>query len=136
MKLTTMGDKIRVLRSIKGFSQSGLAVACGLKQGQISYLEKSKNKKECDPEILDKICLALNTSLIGITNFGTDYKNYISTIKKLNKEETEIYNSLDTEQDLVEKLFATLNVLFKVNENYTMLLDKCEKKLGPGVKAA
>lgn len=61
MKIHTIGDKIRVLRSIKGFSQSGLAVACGLKQGQISYLEKSKNKKECDPEILDKICLALNT---------------------------------------------------------------------------
>ena len=132
MVLKSFGDRLRVYRTGKGFSQKGLGLAVGLKQGQISDLENSKNKKECDPKFFEKICMALDTTVDGLNNFGSSNTIYQNAIKHLNKKEAEIYTTFSSDQKSIESLLLTMNILFKINDEYKKLLDDCVKKSGRG----
>ena len=123
----SFGDGLRVYRTGKGFSQKGLGLAVGLKQGQISDLENSKNKKECDPKLFEKIWLALGTTVDGLNNFGSNNIIYQNAIKHLNKKEAEIYTTFSSDQKSIESLLLTMNILFKINEEYKKLLEDCVK---------
>lgn len=134
MVLKRFEDRLRVYRTVRGFSQKGLGLAVGLKQGQISDLETGKNKKACDPKLFEKICTALGTTVEGLNNFGSNSTIYQDAIKNLNKKEAEIYNSFSSDQESIESLYLTMNILFKINDKYKKLLEDCVKKTGGGVK--
>ena len=55
-----IGEKIRLLRTLKGYSQEGLAITAGLKQENISYIENNRSKKEIKSEIISRIAEALD----------------------------------------------------------------------------
>jgi transcriptional regulator with XRE-family HTH domain len=132
MKLYSIGEKIRVLRTAKGYSQTGLAKSTGLQQGQISYIETCKNKKDLDASHIEKICAALDTTLDGLEGLGTDNEHYLKAVDNLNKEETAVFNTFITDQNSMESLLQTMNIIFKINENYKKLLEDCMKKSGGG----
>lgn len=62
-----LGENIRIIREIKGFTQEGLANLIGCSQKQISRLENGQTpiKEKC----LSRIAQALDTSIDKIENF-------------------------------------------------------------------
>lgn len=76
---TSIGDKIRILRTIRGYSQKGLAILSGLKQENISYLESNKFRKKIDEEKLNRIAKALNVTVQELEKMDVDRLSECST---------------------------------------------------------
>jgi|LakMenE01Jun11ns_1017448.scaffolds.fasta_scaffold9663171_1 transcriptional regulator with XRE-family HTH domain len=88
-----IGEKIRILRTMKGYSQQGLAKTIGLKQENISYLESNKAKKEISIEFMKKLANAFDMPLPILISYlkaedpvfpvGTDLTDIDITLEKL-----------------------------------------------------
>lgn len=109
----SLGDKIRILRTMKGYSQQGLAKTIGLKQENISYLEKNKSKKEVKYEVLLRIASAFNMH-------PTDLENFLS--EKLGDNSFSEYTKEDVFVKSIDRIILlhreTIETLQELNNSY------------------
>lgn len=116
--MKTGGDKIRLLRTIKGYSQKGLATTTGLKQENISYIESNKMKKNIKPEIFEKLATAFNMKPEELENFNPTkliYNNFQDNAKQ----EIFIQNlTFNNQEKIIALQNDTIDTLQKLNEMY------------------
>ena len=109
----SLGDKIRVLRAMKGYSQKGLAKTIGLRQENISYIEQNKMKKELNHDILERIAAALDIKVEDIHSF--QHAKLPETRFPI-KDDTEICFERLNKIILLQK--QTIETLYQLNEMY------------------
>ena len=100
-----IGENIRKVRDLKGFSQQALAESIGLSQKQLSRIETNQVSPTFDT--LEKICEALNINLKNLLQFNEDlvFNNVVET---QNGGEFIAYNNTDIKQ--IENLYKQLLV--------------------------
>lgn len=98
-----VGENIRKIRDLKGFSQQALAESIGISQKQLSRIET--NQISPTLEILEKICEALNISLKALLQFKDEI-----VFNNINENhgggEFIAYNNTDVKQ--IENLYKQL----------------------------
>ncbi len=129
MNLKTLGEKVRMYRNLKGYSQEGLAKTAGISQSQVSFIEKNKNKKKCDEVIVKKICKALQITEDELQNFG-EIKNeiYGGVINDLNKKDSDLLDKVLKDEKSMINLLNTIELLSKIIASYKIKLEECEHK--------
>lgn len=128
MDVKTLGEKVRLFRNLKGYSQDGLAKSAGISQSQISYIEKSKNKKKCNEIIFKKICKGLEVSEDELHNFGNLKNNIFSdAVSILNKKDNLLLDAVFSDEKGITNLLNTIELLSKIIANYKLKLDECMK---------
>lgn len=129
MQIDTIGEKIRMYRNYKGYSQEGLAKISGVSQSQISFIEKNRNKKKCDEVVLNKLSKALDISTENLQNFGDVSSDiYGSAVKDLNSKEKLLLQSVLEDEKGFGNMLSIFEVFTKIISNYKTKLDECEKK--------
>ncbi|MFZ1527419.1 MAG: helix-turn-helix transcriptional regulator [Ferruginibacter sp.] len=116
----SLGDKIRLLRTMKGYSQKGLALSAGLRQENISYVESNKNRKPLCRQLLERIAAALHMSVEEIEYFepvGSKQAAVQEAAKQLQPTDPGFIIALQKE---------TINMLQLLNENYRLQLSNNE----------
>ena len=100
-----IGENIRKVRDLKGFSQQALAESIGLSQKQLSRIETNQVSPTFDT--LEKICEALGITLKNLLQFNEDlvFNNVVET---QNGGEFIAYNNTDIKQ--IENLYKQLLV--------------------------
>ena len=100
-----IGENIRKVRDLKGFSQQALAESIGLSQKQLSRIETNQVSPTFDT--LEKICEALGITLKNLLQFNEDlvFNNVVET---QNGGEFIDYNNTDIKQ--IENLYKQLLV--------------------------
>lgn len=100
-----IGENIRKVRDLKGFSQQALAESIGLSQKQLSRIETNQVSPTFDT--LEKICDALGITLKNLLQFNEDliFNNVVET---QNGGEFIAYNNTDIKQ--IENLYKQLLV--------------------------
>ena len=100
-----IGENIRKVRDLKGFSQQVLAESIGLSQKQLSRIETNQVSPTFDT--LEKICEALGITLKNLLQFNEDlvFNNVVET---QNGGEFIAYNNTDIKQ--IENLYKQLLV--------------------------
>ena len=98
-----IGENIRKVRDLKGFSQQALAESIGLSQKQLSRIETNQVSPTFDT--LEKICEALGITLKNLLQFNEDlvFNNVVET---QNGGEFIAYNNTDIKQ--IENLYKQL----------------------------
>ena len=98
-----IGENIRKVRDLKGFSQQSLAESIGLSQKQLSRIETNQVSPTFDT--LEKICEALGITLKNLLQFNEDlvFNNVVET---QNGGEFIAYNNTDIKQ--IENLYKQL----------------------------
>ena len=98
-----IGENIRKVRDLKGFSQHALAESIGLSQKQLSRMETNQVSPTLDT--LEKICDALGITLKNLLQFNEDliFNNVVET---QNGGEFIAYNNTDVKQ--IESLYKQL----------------------------
>lgn len=98
-----IGENIRKVRDLKGFSQQALAESIGLSQKQLSRIETNQVSPTFDT--LEKICDALGITLKNLLHFNEDliFNNVVET---QNGGEFIAYNNTDIKQ--IENLYKQL----------------------------
>ena len=127
LKDYSLGEKIRIYRILRGYSQAGLASQAGLTQGQISNIETNKYKREIEPEVLKAILKSLDISEDGLAGFGTKQDNYTTSLEKLSSGDKDLYKLLESDGDLLDNLLASMNSLIQLNDFYRQKLRECEE---------
>lgn len=117
----SLGDKIRLLRTMKGYSQKGLALAAGLRQENISYVESNKNRKQVSQQLIRKIAGALNVSIEAIYEFEP-VQNKQALVQQ---EEPGLLNSINL-QKIILLQNETIQTLQQLNEGYKRQLSSLE----------
>ncbi len=113
----SLGDKIRLLRTMKGYSQKGLAISAGLRQENISYVESNKNRKPLCRQVLEKIAAALNMSVEEIEYFEPAGSRLAAS-----HEAAKISAHADP-GFIIALQKETINMLQLLNENYRQQLN-------------
>lgn len=72
------GDKIRVLRSLKGLSQENMADMVGL--SRLAYGDIERGKVEPNPERLKQIAEKLGLNVEDIDAFGNTVSNFLTSV--------------------------------------------------------
>ena len=98
-----IGENIRKVRDLKGFSQQALAESIGLSQKQLSRIETNQVSPTFDT--LEKICEALGITLKNLLLFNEDlvFNNYN---ENHNGGKFIAYNNTDIKQ--IENLYKQL----------------------------
>ena len=98
-----IGENIRKVRDLKGFSQQALAESIGLSQKQLSRIETNQVSPTFDT--LEKICEALGITLKNLLQFNEDlvFNNYN---ENHNGGKFIAYNNTDIKQ--IENLYKQL----------------------------
>ena len=98
-----IGENIRKVRDLKGFSQQALAESIGLSQKQLSRIETNQVSPTFDT--LEKICEALGITLKNLLQFNEDlvFNNVVET---QNGGEFIAYNNTDIKH--IENLYKQL----------------------------
>ena len=100
-----IGENIRKVRDLKGFSQQALAESIGLSQKQLSRIETNQVSPTFDT--LEKICEALGISLKNLLQFNEDFV-FNNVVETQNGGEFIAYNNTDIKQ--IENLYKQLLV--------------------------
>lgn len=119
------GNKIRMFRTLRGYSQEYMADQLGMQQNSYSRIETGQNKKIA-PEILKKIAEILGVTIADITsnepiiiqnqasNNGTQGIGYIENFYP---EQKELYEKfLDAKDKEIERLSKQVESLMKLLE--------------------
>lgn len=131
MQIDTIGEKIRMYRNYKGYSQKGLAKISGVSQSQISFIEKNRNKKKCDDVVLNKLSKALDISTQYLQNFGELNNDiYSSAVHDLNKKEKLLLATVFEDEKGFGNVLTMFEVFTKVINIYKIKLDECEELKG------
>lgn len=131
MQIDTIGEKIRMYRNYKGYSQKGLAKISGVSQSQISFIEKNRNKKKCDDVVLNKLSKALDISTEYLQNFGELNNDiYSSAVYDLNKKEKLLLATVFEDEKGFGNVLTMFEVFTKVINTYKIKLDECEELKG------
>jgi transcriptional regulator with XRE-family HTH domain len=108
-----LGDKIRILRSLKGYSQKGLAKATGISQEAISYIETNKTRKQVRPIILERIAVTLGTQVQELLQFNPALITSNASISALSQPQNE-----SSQQRVIHLQQQTLAMLENLNRMY------------------
>ncbi|HRD42737.1 MAG: helix-turn-helix transcriptional regulator [Bacteroidetes bacterium] len=114
----TIGEKIRILRNIKGFSQKGLASCTGQKQECISYIESNKMKKPLNRSTLAKLAGAFDLTPEQLERFDPSkfvYNHFEENAKQDIFIQSLIFSSNDKILTLQQETIETLQ---KLNDMY------------------
>lgn len=108
--LTTLADRLKTIRILKGLTQEDLAVAAGIKQQSIQAIESGKTKMPT-ADILFKIARRLEVSPAWLA-FGTE------AIDNLSDQAIRIATAYDSSTDeetkrIIEKLLHVNNTTQK-----------------------
>jgi transcriptional regulator with XRE-family HTH domain len=119
-----IGEKIRKIRSLKGFSQDYVAAKLSMSQNNYSKIELGEVK--VNTEVLEKIAEIFDLRPEDVLTFDEKYifnnhntlydsSNMINVQNELTNKERELYEALLKEKDskiaLLEKMNETLNAL-------------------------
>lgn len=109
-----VGDKIRNLRTIKGFSQENMANLLGM--SLVAYGDIERNKKDVNLSRLEQISETLGVSVSDILTFGEKIANFfdkcsgnvsgINNGTANNFDAKELQHELDKAKLLIDKLLA------------------------------
>jgi transcriptional regulator with XRE-family HTH domain len=108
-----LGDKIRILRSLKGYSQKGLAKATGISQEAISYIETNKTRKQVRPIVLERIAVTLGTQVQELLQFNPALITSNASISALSQPQNE-----SSQQQVIHLQQQTLAMLENLNKMY------------------
>ena len=97
------GNKIRMIRELRGFSQNQVAGRLGITQASYSRIET--NQRKLDTETLEKIAKELEVKPIDIISHEPAVVNFAPNNGLQGIRDMEIFYSF--QKDLVEKVFAS-----------------------------
>ena len=101
-----IGDKIRKIRSLKGFSQENMADALDI--SLVAYGDIERNKKDISLKRLTQIAMILNITIIDILLFNNNISIFFpqpnTNAQSINRNPKEIEHKLEIALLEIEKL--------------------------------